>query len=191
MKRLTKSSIVQIMLCAALIGAFAGFISQLPASPQPNASLKAKSDTQTFQAVVINVSDGDSITVRSGDQNIKIRLAEIDAPERGQPWGTKSRQELAGLVAGKTVSITPQGQDRYDRIIAKVEVNGLDINRAMVQRGAAWAYDDYVSDLSITQLQAQARSERTGLWAMPAHERQPPWEYRAERRKAASAAVGR
>ena len=146
------------MLCAALIGAFVGFISQLPASPQPNASHKAKSDTQTFQVVVINVSDGDSITVRSGDQNIKIRLAEIDAPERGQAWGTNSRQELAGLVAGKTVSITPQGQDRYDRIIAKVEVNGLDINRAMVQRGAAWAYDDYVSDLSITQLQAQARS---------------------------------
>ena len=179
------------MLCAALIGAFAGFISQLPAIPQPKASFQTNSKTQTFQALVINVSDGDSITVRSGDQNIKIRLAEIDASERGQAWGTKSRQELAGLVAGKTVSITPQGQDRYNRTIARIAVNGIDISRAMVTRGAAWAYDDYVRDPSITQLEAQAQSERAGLWAMPAHERQPPWEYRAARRNATSAAVGR
>ena len=191
MKTRVPPAVIQIMLCAALLGVFVGFISQLPASPPPHASFQTSSKTQTFQALVINVSDGDSITVRAGGQNIKIRLAEIDAPELGQPWGTKSRQELASLVAGKTVSVTPQGQDRYDRVIARIAVNGHDINSAMVQRGAAWAYDGYVRDPSIPQFEAQARSDRAGLWAMSAHERQPPWEYRAQRRNRDMVAVSR
>jgi endonuclease YncB( thermonuclease family) len=188
--------ILQIFLCAALIGAFAGFISLLPRPDGPREQAVIEAIKGTFQAKVITVSDGDTMTVRSGtvrsgDQNIKIRLAQIDAPERDQPWGSKSRQALAALVKDKTVIISPQDTDRYGRIIAQVSFKGKDVNAAMIEQGAAWAYRDYLRDPSLITLESNAKSARLGLWAMPDTQIQPPWEYRAQRREAAGVSVGR
>jgi endonuclease YncB( thermonuclease family) len=65
------------------------------------------------------------------------------------------------------------------------------VNAAMVQRGAAWAYRDYLRDPRLIAVEAQAKSARVGLWALPAGQRLPPWEYRAARRDAAGVVVGR
>jgi endonuclease YncB( thermonuclease family) len=190
-------SISQIMSAAALAGAALGFVSPLPLSPASAPKpVTATAKTAAFQAKVIHISDGDTLTVRVSttdveDENIKIRLAQIDAPERGQPWGTRSKQEIARMVDGKTVMILPQSTDRYGRTIAQVEIDGTDVNRQMVALGAAWAYRDYMHDASLLALENKAKTTRQGLWAMPENERIPPWEYRAMRRAAAGVAAGR
>jgi endonuclease YncB( thermonuclease family) len=191
MKARQPISMIQLLLCAALFGAVALLVYALPNSLQPRGHGQKEAARQTFQAKVINVSDGDTIIVRSSDQNIKIRLAQIDAPERGQPWGGKSTQTLAGLVAGKTILVSPQDTDRYGRMIAHVSFEGKDVNAAMIEQGAAWAYRDYLRDPSLITLESNAKSARLGLWAMPDAQIQPPWDYRARRREAAGVVVGR
>jgi micrococcal nuclease len=160
---------------------------QSPNRPPPNRPsgegetrrIKAQA---SFEGRVIKVNDGDTITVRSGTENIKVRLGDIDAPEKDKPWGQKSRDELGRLVAGKDVSIFSQTTDRYGRTVGHVEVSGKNVNREMVARGAAWAYRQYVRDPSIIDLESRAKLNRQGLWALDETQRMPPWEYRAQRR---------
>jgi len=77
----------------------------------------------------------------------KILLSGIDAPERGQPYGSASRDHLAALVAGKEVRVEASKQDRYGRTVGKVWVQPsdctncgktLDANLAQVTDGMAW-----------------------------------------------------
>lgn len=132
-----------------------------------------------FRARVVGVTDGDTITVLD-EQNVqhKIRLAEIDAPERGQPWGDRSKQALSALVFGKTVSVQQTDTDRYGRIVAHVFSDGRDVNREMVEQGAAWAYRQYLTDETLIATEARARQSRTGLWSMSDAQTVAPWEWR-------------
>jgi endonuclease YncB( thermonuclease family) len=157
----------------------------------PETQTQASIARETMTGHVIGVSDGDSITVRAGEVNLKVRLAQIDAPETGQPWGSRSRQELQELVAGKEVMLTIMDQDRYGRSVAQIEADGIDVNRDMIARGAAWAYTAYLTDDSLRAVEADARARRAGLWAMPAGERVAPWDYRREKRKAREVATAR
>jgi micrococcal nuclease len=180
-----------ILVCAALIGVLCIYLVR-PANLSPLASRAHTTDTsQSYQAKVIAISDGDSLTVRANDQTIKIRLAQIDAPERQQAWGQRSRQVLGQLVGGKTVMVVPQGTDRYGRTLAKLTVQGQNINQAMVERGAAWAYIGYVRDQAIVVAQTRARATRQGLWAMPENERMAPWDYRRQQRENGGVMTGR
>ncbi len=131
-----------------------------------------------YQWRVVGVVDGDLMTCldEAGGQQ-KVRLAEIDAPELGQDYGTASRETLADYVFGKTVQVVDQGKDRSGRWIARVYVDGIDINRELVGQGAAWHYAAASSDPSLTDLQTQAQSRKIGLWAQP--NPMPPWEWRA------------
>lgn len=93
---------------------------------------------------VIAIADGDTLTVLEDREQIKIRLANIDAPEighgrkkPGQPFGQQSRQSLAALCFGKEAEIKPQNKDRYGRTVAVVVCNGIEANRAQVERGLA------------------------------------------------------
>lgn len=66
---------------------------------------------------VVGVHDGDTITVLvDGKESLKIRLNGIDAPETKQPFGARAKEELSGLVFGKTVEVTVQATDRYERL---------------------------------------------------------------------------
>ena len=130
-----------------------------------------------FFASVIGISDGDTLTVLHERQPIKIRIAEIDAPEKKQPFGTRSKQSLSDLCFGKQAEVFPQKTDRYGRTIARVKCDGQDASAYQVEAGMAWVYDRYVTDRSLYLLQDMARSGRRGLWvdAGPV----PPWEWRA------------
>lgn len=89
-----------------------------------------------FRGEVIGVTDGDTVKVlRDGREQVKIRLAEIDAPEKKQPFGQRSRQSLAELVFRKQVLVVEQGKDRYERTIARLKVGDLDANEEQVRRG--------------------------------------------------------
>lgn len=136
---------------------------------------------------VVNVADGDTITVLdAGKVQHKIRLAGIDAPEKAQAFGNRSRESLDELVAGRTVIVETTKRDRYGRSIGKVLVNGRDINIEQIRRGMAWFYRHYERELSATDQQsydraeAEAKGYRRGPWT----DKTPmaPWEYRQQKR---------
>jgi endonuclease YncB( thermonuclease family) len=137
---------------------------------------------------VVSVADGDTITMLTAEKvQVKIRLAAIDAPESGQEFGQKSRQALASMVAGKTVQVTEDGKDRYQRVIGWVRTGDLDANREMVKQGWAWHFVQYSKDPGIGRLQAEAKAARRGIWAAP-NPPMPPWEFRALKRGGTSVA---
>lgn len=139
----------------------------------------AQLDAASFQARVVGVSDGDTVTVLTDDRRkVKVRLAEIDAPETRQPYGTRSKRELSSIVFGRTVTVVPRDVDRYGRTVARIRVGGSDASAAMIGRGAAWVFTQYSTDASLRPLQAAARRARRGLWALPEQQRVPPWQWR-------------
>ncbi len=126
---------------------------------------------------VVGVYDGDTVTcLDENNQQQKVRLAEIDAPESGQDFGKVSREALAAMVFGRSVEVTDQGRDRYGRWIANLSVDGIDVNRQMVATGNAWVYAAYSKDPSMAEAQQQAQAAKLGLWSQD--NPVPPWDYR-------------
>ena len=130
-------------------------------------------------ARVVAVTDGDTLTVEAAGARQRVRLYGIDAPETGQPHGDASRQSLAALVQGKAVELQVVGTDRHGRTVARVFVDGVDANLAMVQNGWAWHARRYDIRSELKEAEAIARGARRGLWA----DRTPvqPWEWRRSR----------
>ena len=138
---------------------------------------------------VIAIADGDTLTVLGGDnQQIKIRLAEIDTPESGQPYGSRARQALAALAFGKQARIVETDRDRYGRTVGRVYVGGMDVNAELVRQGAAWVYRQYAKDPALFALEDEARAAKRGLWALPEAQQIPPWEWRKAERQQPPAA---
>lgn len=128
---------------------------------------------------VVAIADGDTLTCLTAEKRqVKVRLAEIDTPEKAQPHGTRSRQALSELAFGKQAQLHVQDVDRYGRTVARVSVDGRDVNREMVSQGAAWVYRAYNRDKSLLQVEAKAKAARRGLWGLPEAERVAPWEWR-------------
>lgn len=137
---------------------------------------------------VVGVSDGDTLTcLAAGNQSIKVRLAQIDAPEKNQPFGEKSKQALSAMVFGKQVVLQPETRDRYGRTVAKVFVGDLDVNRQQLRKGMAWVYRQYSRDSGYDGAEAFAKSYGTGLWADP--NPVAPWVWRHEKRQAPAASA--
>lgn len=131
--------------------------------------------------LVVAISDGDTLTVRCGNpgayQQVKVRIAAIDAPESRQAFGQKSRQNLARLCFKQRATVQPVDQDSYGRTVASVRCGSTDVATAQVRAGLAWVYTPYASHHpQLAPLQRQARSSGTGLWS----QKRPlaPWDYR-------------
>lgn len=123
---------------------------------------------------VVKISDGDTITILTQEkQQVKVRLYGIDAPEKKQPYGQKSKQFLSNLIAGRSVEIQEKGKDRYKRVLGIVYLDGQDINAQMVANGYAWAYVKYSKIYAGQEL--KARNQNLGLWR---DKPIPPWEWR-------------
>lgn len=137
--------------------------------------------------LVVAIADGDTLTARCSTedaarpyQQVKVRLAEIDAPERKQPFGSASRQHLAALCFKTEATIRQTATDRYGRTVARVECRGRDANLEMVKAGMAWAYTKYQTDSAFASAERAARDARIGLWADLGGAAAPvaPWEWR-------------
>ena len=136
-----------------------------------------------FLATVIGISDGDTLTVlNESKQQVKIRLAEIDAPEKGQPFGTQSKQSLSDLCFGKQAKVTPRVKDRYGRTVAHISCDGVDANSEQVSRGMAWVYRKYAKDHNLYIHEQEAKRFKRGLWADKSPT--PPWQWRKAARYA-------
>jgi len=129
-----------------------------------------------LQGEVVGIVDGDTLTLLVDQTPHKIRLAAIDCPEAGQPWGSRARQALADKVFRKQVVVEVIDKDRYGRLVGTVRLDGRDINREMVSEGHAWAYRQYLHDNSLLELEAEAKSAGIGLWSLA--EAVPPWQWR-------------
>ena len=135
---------------------------------------------------VAKIADGDTLTVLDeSKRQHKVRLVGIDAPERKQAFGTVSRQNLADLVFGKKVDVEWSKQDRYQRVLGKVLLDGKDINLKQVKAGLAWHYTQYDKDLQLADKRLYAEAQKAaslkgiGLWSDPAPV--APWDFRHNR----------
>ncbi len=127
----------------------------------------------------IRVVDGDTIQAEAKGKEIKIRLAEIDAPEMNQPFGKQSKNFLNRLLYEKDVTLISKGEDRYGRTLGEIYANGESANALMIKSGFAWVYDRYVKDSSLYQYQDQAKAENLGLWR--AKDPIAPWMWRKQK----------
>lgn len=139
--------------------------------------LSASLYADTFEARVVGVSDGDTLTLLTANKTqVKARLIEIDAPEKKQKGGQESKKSLSELCFKKTVQAVVKGKDKYRRSLVRLYCDGVDANAEQVRRGMAWAYQKYLTDQSIDDLEKEARSKKIGLWADP--NPIPPWDFR-------------
>lgn len=155
---------------------------------------------------VIGVSDGDTISVLDARHQVhKIRLAGIDAPEKAQPFGQRSKAGMSSTVFNREVEVVGSKRDRYGRIVAKVLVaetecaavtcpKSHDAGLLQVQAGLAWWYRPYAREqasedqASYEAAEVNARQQRTGLWQDK--DPTPPWDWRRQPRQAARTMSG-
>jgi endonuclease YncB( thermonuclease family) len=133
---------------------------------------------ETFVGRVVKVSDGDTLTVLVQSKQVTVRLLEIDAPEKKQAFGQRSRESLAQMCAAQVAVVNASSRDKYGRVLGRVQCQGIDANAEQVRRGMAWVFDRYVSDRSLYALQNEARAGHIGLWA----DKHPtaPWDWRKQ-----------
>jgi micrococcal nuclease len=132
--------------------------------------------TADFTGRVVGVADGDSITVLHDREQVKVRLVDIDAPEKAQPFGNRSKQALEALVKGREVKVVERGKDRYERTLARIYHGDLDVNAEQVRQGMAWVFRRYSFDTGLYAIEAEAKEQQRGLWRDP--NPMPPWEWR-------------
>ena len=141
--------------------------------------------TQRNQVVlkmkIIGVKDGDTVEGVYYQFPINIRLEHIDAPEKRQPFGTKSKEKLSELCFGKNVTIISNGRNgNYDsrgRLISEIILeDGTNVNKEMVKSGLAWYYKKYSSNLEYARLEELAMKNKVGLWSDP--NAVSPWSFR-------------
>ncbi|HGX3398360.1 TPA: thermonuclease family protein [Enterobacter hormaechei] len=129
---------------------------------------------------IVRVLDGDTVEMlEPGNQLTRIRLAGIDAPEKSQPFGQRSRQELSSMVALRHVTVTGSDTDRYGRLLGTVWLGVTDVNAELIRKGLAWAYRYHGkparSDYAV--LETEARRQSVGLWSEPGQTE--PWRWRS------------
>ena len=151
-------------------------------------ALACAAHAETVTGRVVGVADGDTITVLDADKaQHKIRLAGIDAPEKKQAFGNRSKESLSDLVFDKTVNVETKKRDRYGRQIGKVLVNGQDVNLVQIERGMAWFYRQYQREQSPNDrklyeaAEDSAKAAKRGLWRDI--DPVPPWNFRHNKSK--------
>ncbi len=135
-----------------------------------------------YQIRVISITDGDTFKGLTKEEKIEIkyRIYGIDAPEKSQDFGIKSKDYLSDLIAGETVGIITDSQDRYGRYIVWVYTpDGKDVSAEMIKAGMAWHYKEYDETELYKKLEIKARKKKAGLWV----DKEPvaPWQFRMKR----------
>jgi micrococcal nuclease len=163
------------------LGCFLAVAAGLTAS---SSQAEVANNPAVLPGVVVGVIDGDTADVRLDSGMIRVRFHAIDAPESGQPHGKAAKAALADLIYGKAVEVEPYQQDRYDRLVARVWIDGMDVNAEMLRTGNAWTYRRYADDPAYCTYEQAARDLGRGLWRLPANQRVAPWEWRQRKSRA-------
>eukprot|EP01047_Picozoa_sp_COSAG01_P017686 COSAG01_NODE_941_length_12576_cov_118.998557_6_plen_165_part_00 len=139
--------------------------------------------SQVWEASLVRVKDGDSILVKHEGRVKEIRLMGIDAPEYKQAYGPSARRFTQDFCEKNVLRLLVDGQDKYQRYLAWVYVEGDHLNHALIQQGLAWVFPalkDKAKKITLKALQKEARSKRLGLWS----DSKPiaPWQFRRQQR---------
>jgi endonuclease YncB( thermonuclease family) len=143
---------------------------------------------EVLNGLVIGLADGDTLTVLTpAREQVKVRLAGIDAPEKAQAFGSQSRQALAEFAFRKNVQVSWTKKDRYGRVIGVVYLGGKDAGLELIRRGLAWHYKHYEFEQRPEQRAAysaaeeKARSAHLGIW----QDKEPtaPWDFRSQKKR--------
>lgn len=130
-------------------------------------------------AKIIRVVDGDTYQLLKDGKAVTVRLANVDAPELKQQYGSIAKQNVSDLILGKTVLIDSITKDRYNRIVASVWINGMALDSILVSNGWAWNYEQYNTKKELANYQQTAINEHLGLWKCGANNVCPPSVYRS------------
>jgi len=135
---------------------------------------------QRFSVKVVGISDGDTFTcINSDNLQLKVRIYGIDAPEKKQAFGNKSKEYLSSLIFGKVITINVQSLDSWGRYIAYVyTLDGDDVSLLMLKAGMAWHFVKYDNTLAYSNAELDARKFKRGLW----YDKAPlaPWDFRTQ-----------
>lgn len=135
-----------------------------------------------FTGRIVRVINGDSVVLLTEDrQEVKIRLAGIDCPEKKQDYGQKATIFVRELCCNKVVRVCTAGTDVHDRILGILYVDSINVNEALVRHGLAWHYVRYSGSHRLDSLGQLARKEKLNIWSMD--KLVPPWEYRKLNKK--------
>ena len=152
-----------------------------------SACAQNKKNADTYIVKVVGITDGDTFkgwttsTYTHKDTLFKIRIFGIDAPEKNQAFGEKSKQYLSNLIYGKRVKIIGHGLDRYHRVLGTPYLmNNTNVSIEMLKAGMAWHFTRYDNNQQYDKYEQEARSKRVGLWIDP--NPTPPWKFRYEER---------
>ncbi len=138
---------------------------------------------QDIQGKVVAITDGDTFKLLTQDSTlIRVRLANIDCPERKQAFSKRAKQFVSEAIFSKTVTLEVLSKDRYGRFIANVFYDDRrNLSKALLKAGLAWHYIKYSNDDSLQALEDKARTDQKGLWA-DAHAI-APWQWRSRKKK--------
>jgi endonuclease YncB( thermonuclease family) len=145
------------------------------AAPPP----QARAAETTLHGTVAAIHDGDTISIRTATETLRVRLYGIDCPEYRQPFSQRARRFTSELTFKKSATVHVEGRDRYDRILGRVVVDGVDVNEALVRAGLAWHYETGTGDRRLAEPEKAARAARAGLWVEK--DPIPPWRWRRAR----------
>jgi micrococcal nuclease len=129
-----------------------------------------------FALEIIYFYDGDTVKINDAGKEYKLRLTDIDAPERNQSYGKKSRRALMQLCSGANIHVVLMGYDKYQRKLGKLKCNDQDASQYLVKNGHAWFNRRYSMDYTLDLAEQQARKNKLGLWK--AQQQTPPWVWR-------------
>lgn len=170
------TSLTLALCCACVSGNLTPAFAAL--SVDPRNSLDASVQAQCeFTGLVVAISDGDTISVMHNGRPQKVRLSDIDCPEKKQAFGERARQYTARAAFNKTVLVKVIGSDRYGRSLGEVVLpDKASLNTKLLSEGLAWVYLNRSKDPRKHAAQQKAQSARRGLWKDK--EPTPPWVYR-------------
>ena len=178
-------NIYNLTLSAVLLFALI-FYSVLSKSKINLANAAINNSACTFTGEVINITDGDTLNILDAHNNQhKVRLAAIDAPEKRQAFGKNAKAHLSGLVKNKTVCVYWEKRGKYGRIIGTIYLDNLEVNLDLLENGLAWHYKKYQNQQSqenrerYAQAQTNAQLDNLGLWQD--REAIAPWQWRRQK----------
>lgn len=120
--------------------------------------------------------DGDTVRIKDSASEYKLRITDIDAPERNQSYGKKSRRALMQFCKNANVNVYISGVDKYQRNLGKLHCNNQDVSLFMLKNGHAWFNRRYSMDYTLDLAEQEARKNKLGLWNT--QQQTPPWVWR-------------
>lgn len=129
-----------------------------------------------FATEITYFYDGDTVKIKDAGYEYRLRITNIDTPERNQAYGKKSRRALMDFCDEADIYVAISGYDKYGRKLGMLLCNQQDVSKHMVKYGHAWVNKRYSKDYSLAVLQDKARESKLGLWQ--AKQQIPPWVWR-------------